>query len=40
MRTTKEGVEKESKSIGFEKEDAMNRVRWRVGAGEIAVRVG
>ena len=33
-------VEKESKSIGLEKEDALNRVRWRVGVGEIAVRVG
>ena len=31
-------VEKESKSVGFE-EDDMNRVRWRVGVGEIAVRV-
>ena len=33
-------VEKESKSVGFEKEDALNRVRWRVGVGEIAVKVG
>ena len=33
-------VEKESKSVGFEKEDALNRGRWRVGVGEIAVRVG
>ena len=33
-------VEKESKSVGLEKEDALNRVRWRVGVGEIAVRVG
>ena len=33
-------VEKESKSIGLEKEDSMNRARWRVGVGEIAVRVG
>ena len=24
-------VEKESKSVGLEKEDALNRVRWRVG---------
>ena len=31
--------EKESKSVGLEK-DAMNRVRWRVGVGKIAVRVG
>ena len=30
-------VEKES--VGLE-EDAMNRVRWRVAVGEIAVRVG
>ena len=33
-------VEKESKSFGLEKEDAMNRARWRVGVGETAVRVG
>ena len=33
-------VEKESKSVGLEKEYAMNQVRWRVGVGEIAVRVG
>ena len=33
-------VEKESKSVGFEKENALNRARWRVGLGEIAVRVG
>ena len=33
-------VEKESKSVGLEREDALNRVRWRVGVGEIAVRVG
>ena len=33
-------VEKESKSVGLEKEDALNRARWRVGVGEIAVRVG
>ena len=33
-------VEKESKSVGLEKEDAFNRTRWRVGVGEIAVRVG
>ena len=32
-------MEKESKSVGLEKEDALNRVKWRVGAGEIAVRV-
>ena len=33
-------MENESKSVGLEKEDAMNQVRWRVGIGEIAVRVG
>ena len=33
-------VEKESKSVGLEKKDAMNRVRWRVGVRDIAVRVG
>ena len=33
-------VEKESKSVGLEKEGAMNRARWRVGVGEIAVIVG
>ena len=27
-------VEKERKSVGLEKEDALNRVRWRVGVGE------
>ena len=32
-------VEKESKSFGLE-EDAMNRARWRVGVGEIRVRMG
>ena len=29
----------ESKSVGLEKEDAMNRARRRVGVVEIAVRV-
>ena len=33
-------VEKETKSVGLKKEDAKNRVRWRVGVGEIAGRVG
>ena len=28
----------ESKSVGVEKEDAMNQARWRVGVGEIAVK--
>ena len=32
-------VEEEIKSVGLE-EDAMNRARWRVGVGEIAVRWG
>ena len=32
-------MEKESKSVDLEKEDATNRARWRVGVGEIAVRV-
>ena len=32
-------MEKESKSVGLEKKDAMNRARWRVGIGEIAVKV-
>ena len=39
-KTRKMQVEKENKSVGLEKEDAMNRARWRVGVGEIAVRVG
>ena len=33
-------MEKESKSVGLEKEDALNRARWGVGIREIAVRVG
>ena len=33
-------VEKESKSVNLEKEDALNQARWRVGVGKIAVRVG
>ena len=33
-------MEKESNSVGFEMEDALNRARWRVGVGEIYVRVG
>ena len=39
-KTWKTQVEKESKSVGLETEDALNQVRWRVGVGEIAVRVG
>ena len=31
--------EKESKRVGLEKKDAMNRVRWRVGVKEIAAGV-
>ena len=33
-------VENESKSVGLKKKDAMNQARWRVGVGEIAIRVG
>ena len=32
-------MEKESKNVGLEKKDAMNRARWRVGAREIAAVV-
>ena len=32
-------VEKKSKSVGLEKKDAMNRVRWRVAVREIAAGV-
>ena len=39
-KTWKTQEKKESKSVGLEKENAMNRARWRVGVGEIAVRVG
>ena len=35
-KTWKTQVEKECKSVGLEKEDALNRARWRVGVGEIA----
>ena len=38
-RTWKTQVEKESKSLGLEKKDAMNRARWRVGVREIAAGV-
>ena len=38
-KTWKMQVEKESKNVGLEK-DALNRARWRMGVGEIAVRVG
>ena len=33
-------MEKESKSVGLEKKNAMNRARWRLGVGEIAGKVG
>ena len=33
-------MEKECKSVGLEKEDAMNQATWRVEVGEIAFRVG
>ena len=39
-KTWKMQVEKESRSVGLEKEDAKNREKWRVGVGEIAGRVG
>ena len=32
--------EGELRSVGSKKEDALNQARWRVGVGEIAVRVG
>ena len=35
-KTWKLQEEKESKSVGLEKKDTMNRVRWRVGVREIA----
>ena len=38
-KTRKMQVE-ESKSVGLEKNDSMNQARWRVGVGEIAIRVG
>ena len=39
-KTWKTQVEKGSKSVGLEKEDTLNRVRWRVGVGETAIIVG
>ena len=39
-KTWKTQMKKESKSVGLEKEDALNGARGRVGVGEIAVRVG
>ena len=38
-KTWKMQVEKESKSIGLEKKDAMNWARWRTGVREIATGV-
>ena len=38
-KTWKMQVEKESKSLGLEKKDAMNRARWRMGVREIATGV-
>ena len=38
-KTWKMEVEKESKSVGLEKKDAMNIARWRVGGREIAAGV-
>ena len=35
-KTRKMQVEKESKSVGLEKKDVMNRERWRMGVREIA----
>ena len=40
LKTWKMQVEKESKSVGLEKEDALNRVRWRVRVGEIMLGPG
>ena len=39
-KTWKTQVEKESKSIGLEKKDTMNRAIWRVGVRKIADKVG
>ena len=38
-KTWKMKVEKESKSVGLEKADALNRARWRVGVGKMAAKV-
>ena len=38
-KTWRSQVEKESRSVGLKKEDAMNRARWRVGVGEIVTKV-
>ncbi|XP_068739419.1 uncharacterized protein [Montipora capricornis] len=39
-KTWKTQVQKEGKSVGLEKKDAMNRARWRVGVREIAAKLG
>ena len=39
-KTLKTQVEKESKSVDVEREDALNRAGWGVRVGEIAVRGG
>ena len=36
----KRGQPKKTWKMQVEKENALNRARWRVGVGEIAVRVG
>ena len=38
-KTWKSQVEKERKSVGLEKKDAMNRARWRMGVREIPAGV-
>ena len=38
-KTWKMQVERESKSVGFEKKNAMNQARWRKGVREIAAGV-
>ena len=38
-KTWKMQVEKESKSVGLEKKDAMTRARWRMGVREIATGI-
>ena len=38
--TCKTQLEKESKSVGLEKKNDMNRARWRMGVGQIAAKVG
>ena len=40
MKMWKTQVEKESKNVGLEKKDAINRVKWRVGVRKIDAKVG